>query len=145
MTLVKMNHKPAFGHFFDDEFVRDFFHAPPTANRMNTAAPQANVYETDDAFTLEIAAPGIARQDLKVNVDGKRLTVSYDHAAENNSGQTGKTIRREFVRSSFSRTFSVPQSVSLEAVEAQFENGVLTLTLPKREEAKPLTRQIEVR
>ena len=145
MTLVKLNNKPAFGRFFDDDFVRDFFHAPATATRTNTAAPQVNVLENDNAFVLEVSAPGIAREDLKVNVDGKRLTVSYEHNAEGNNEQTGKTIRREFVRSSFSRTFNVPQSVNLEAVEAAFENGVLTLTLPKREEVKPLTRQIEIR
>ena len=145
MTLVKLNQKPAYGRFFDDTFARDFFNAPAAFNRLNTSTPQVNVHESDTAFTLEVVAPGIDRTDLKVNVEGKRLIISYEHSTESTTESAAKTLRREFALTSFSRSFTLPNSVNPEAVEATFANGVLTLTLPKHEEAKPQARQIEVR
>jgi HSP20 family protein len=98
-------------------------------------APSANIKESEEAFEIELALPGFKKEDFKIEVQDKSLTVSSESKTEN-EGSTENYIRKEFSFNSFSRSFRLPRTVDSEQIAAEFENGILTLTLPKREEAK---------
>ncbi|MEL6592585.1 MAG: Hsp20/alpha crystallin family protein, partial [Bacteroidota bacterium] len=125
--------------FFKDFFGEDFgtFHGGTT--------PAVNVKEEDDKFLLEVSAPGRNKEDFKLEVNNKVLTISSEWKEENETEKAGKYTRREFRYGSFQRSFTLPNTVEGENIKAHYENGVLLLTLPKREEAKDKgVRQIEI-
>ena len=98
-------------------------------------APSANIKESEEAFEIELALPGFKKEDFKIEVQDKSLTVSSESKKENEDSNENY-IRKEFSFNSFSRSFRLPRTVDSEQIVAEFENGILTLTLPKREEAK---------
>ncbi|WP_341226398.1 Hsp20/alpha crystallin family protein [uncultured Arcticibacterium sp.] len=102
-------------------------------NRLKQSTPSANVLESDEAFKLELAVPGFKKEDFKINVDGKNLKISTVKKEESKENY----VRREFSFSSFERFFYLPKSVDVDKIEASYEDGILSLTLPKKEEAKP--------
>lgn len=140
MTLVKNN--PQFVNLFDE-----FFHQFPanwgrdTHGSLN--APAVNIHETDDAYHLELNAPGRNKEDFKVHVENGLLTISYEQ--KENAEQKGyKTIRKEFVYRSFKRSFSLDEKINADSIQAKYENGVLKLYLPKKEEVKVSPKQINI-
>ncbi len=99
--------------------------------------PAVNVKEEEDAFLLEMAVPGRKKEDFKIEVDKHVLTVSTEQEHKDEvKDEDGKYTRREFHYSSFSRSFTLPETVKGDAIEARYDNGVLFLTIPKLEEAK---------
>lgn len=110
-------------------------------NGINLAP--VNIHEAADGFYLEISVPGINKEDLKVNVDKGLLTISYDKKEETKSDDF-KTVRREFSQRSFKRSFTVAEQVNVEAIQAKYENGILKLYLPKKEQAKETPKQVVV-
>lgn len=138
MTLVKFNNRPVANSVFDELFNhfpgtwKDNFHFPPV-----------NVYESQSAFDIELNAAGVAKDDIKVNIEDGQLTISYEKKEENKvEGQ--KSIRKEFSQRSFKRSFNLDEQVDVENISAKHENGVLKLHLPKKEAAKPATKQINI-
>ena len=141
MTLVKVNNRPL-GNLVDDlfnefpsfgkSFAGEYLNFPPT-----------NIHENADAYHVELNVPGRNKEDFKINVDNGLLTVSYEKKDETQSSDY-KTVRREFSYRSFKRSFSVDQQIDAQAIEAKYENGVLKLLLPKKEEVKQGTRQISI-
>lgn len=111
-----------FNGFFNDEYVETF-------------KPSANIIENDDAFEVELALPGYKKDDFKIEVSGNMLSVSTEFTEEDNE-ETDKYLRREFSFKSFNRSFRLPRTVESEKIEASFENGILSLNIPKREDAK---------
>jgi HSP20 family protein len=107
--------------------------------------PSVNISETNDGYQLEIAAPGLAKEDFKISLDKDRLTISSEKSAEKETKE-GKFTRREFNFSSFSRSFVLPKTVNKEAIAAKYENGVLILNVPKKAEVvkEETTRTIEI-
>lgn len=106
--------------------------------------PRVNVIENDEEFRLELQAPGYKKDDLKLSLEDNVLTISADREEE--SAKDEKNYRRrEFVKSSFSRSFSLPELVEEEAIKAEHVDGVLTITIPKRVEVKPEPKQISIR
>ena len=127
--------------FFDDFPVRDFF-----ANTLkhNSTWPAANVKESKDNYQIELAAPGLSKEDFNVNLDGDTLTISAERSNEKKEENVRYT-RKEFRYQSFSRSFTLPETVNSEDIQATYENGVLQLTLPKKvEAAKEAVRTIAV-
>ncbi|AWW00952.1 Hsp20/alpha crystallin family protein [Arcticibacterium luteifluviistationis] len=107
-------------------------------SRQRQSTPAANVSESDEAFKIELAAPGFKKEDFKVNVDGKNLKISTVNAEEEQEEESKETyLRKEFSFSSFERLFYLPKSVDVDKIEASYIDGILNLSLPKREEAKP--------
>ncbi len=105
--------------------------------------PQANVLETKDAYHLELNVPGRNKEDFKISVDKGELTIQFEQKEE--TKQTDyKTIRREFNFRSFKRSFQIDKSVNADTIEARYENGILKLILPKKEEVKEGNKQITV-
>ncbi len=105
-------------------------------SRSNLTVPAVNVKEDGESFNIELAAPGVKKEDFKINVDEKLLTISSEVKKEETEEKDNYT-RKEFNYSSFTRSFTLPKTVDIEKIEASHENGVLHITLPKKEEAKP--------
>ncbi len=137
MTLAKHNYRNL-NNLFDE-----FFNAVP-ANWSNTLnVPPVNIHESQEAFQLELQAPGLCKEDFKISVDKGLLTISYEHKAEAENKDL-KTYRKEFSTQSFKRTFSVDEKIDADAITAKYDAGVLKLELPKKEEVKVQPKQIAI-
>ncbi|MDR2271436.1 MAG: Hsp20/alpha crystallin family protein [Sphingobacterium sp.] len=102
----------------------------------STTVPAVNIKENTDTFVVEVAAPGMAKEDFKITLDGNMLTISSIRE-EKNEEQLDKYTRREFSYQSFQRSFELQKNVvDQDNIQAQYENGLLRLTIPKKEEAK---------
>jgi len=99
--------------------------------------PSANIVENKDDYRISLAAPGLKKSDFNIDVNGNMLTISSEKE-ESKDEKDSRHTRREYNFSSFSRTFTMPDEVSKEKIEAVYEDGILKLTLPKKEEAKKL-------
>lgn len=109
--------------------------------------PAVNVIEHQDGFRIEVAAPGLKKDDFKLNLNHNNLTISGSQETQKEeSDKSGeKYTRREFSYSSFQRTFTLPTSVDADNIQATYTDGVLKIDVPKREEAKVKPpRQIEI-
>lgn len=104
--------------------------------------PAVNIVETETNFRLELAVPGLNKEDFAIKVEKDTLSISAKKETSTVEGEKVKV--REFAYTSFQRHFTLPKTVDAEAIEARYENGVLFLTVPKKEEALPKTRQITV-
>jgi HSP20 family protein len=126
-----------------EEFLgNDFLSNEPV---HNGSVPSVNVIESNDNFRIEVAAPGLRKEDFKIELDNKLLKISSERKSENENKDGEKILRREFGFCSFKRTFSLPDSVSADKIEAKHENGILSVVIPKREEAKiQAVKQIEI-
>jgi HSP20 family protein len=142
MTLVKVNNRP-FGNLFN-ELLNDFPSTARTFGQELFAFPQTNIHETSDAYHLELIVPGRAKEDFKIQVEQGLLAVSFEKKEEPVQAADYKTLRREFELKSFKRSFSVDDKVSVEGIQAKYENGVLKLLLPKKEESKQIAKQINI-
>jgi HSP20 family protein len=148
MTLMKrtQNGFPTFPSFFDRFFEGNLMDWNNwNFSSTDTTLPAVNIKESNDAYLIEVAAPGMAREDFNVNYDNGRLTISSEH--KNEKKDEGKDYtRREFSYQSFQRSFSVPENmVSGDKISAAYKDGILNITLPKREEVKPKPpREIKV-
>ena len=126
-----------FNDFFDTDFMP----------RANCTAPAINVKETDKAYVVELAAPGMKKEDFNVQInDEGNLIVKMEKKNENKEeDKSARYLRREFSYSKFEQTLLLPDDVKREDIKAHVENGVLTVELPKQVEEKvKLSRQIEI-
>ena len=123
---------------FNDAFARDFWNWGLENNSVtNTTIPAINVKETNDNFEVEVAAPGMDKKDFKVELDGNMLTISSEKKNEWQDNDNERYSRKEFSYQSFQRTFQLPKDVvDAEKIQAKYENGLLHLTIPKKEHAK---------
>ena len=108
-------------------------------------APRVNIVETKDDFRVEVQAPGFDKKDRKGGMVDDVLPIRGEHPEESTSTEEVRWTRREFGRSSFERSFTLPKQVQAEGIKAEYVNGVLQLTIPKSEEAKPKMRTISIR
>lgn len=127
--------------FSDSWFNSSLSNWSPAGNTL----PAVNVIENRDDFVIEVAAPGMNRDDFKVELDNHVLTVSSEKEKKEETTE-GTYTRREFTYQSFQRSFALPQEkISGENISAKYENGILRILVPKREEAKVKpARQIQV-
>lgn len=136
-----------FSNFFGSSlFDRDLFDwgNELSTSRLGINVPTANVTETPKEYKLELAAPGLDRNDFKVEVDNGTLTISAEKEEEKKEKDNGYS-RREYSFNSFSRSFALPENVRDSSIEARYDNGVLRIVVPK-EKATPvkLARKVEV-
>lgn len=137
MALVKHNYRNL-NNLFDE-----FFSGVPANWSKDLHVPPVNIYESKEAFHLDLLAPGLNKEDFKINVEKDLLTISYEHKTEEVNKEV-KTYRTEFATRSFKRTFSVDEKIDAEAISAKYDAGVLKLTLPKKEEVKVQPKQITI-
>ena len=97
--------------------------------------PAVNITEQKDNYLVSLAAPGLKKEDFRIDVDGNMLTISSERE-ESKEEKDKKFTRKEYNYSSFSRSFSLPEEINKEKIEATYENGVLKISLPRKEEAK---------
>ncbi|SHN28537.1 Hsp20/alpha crystallin family protein [Chitinophaga sp. CF418] len=136
MSTSLLRATPMLPAFFDDMFKpwKDMFDM--NGSRTWTATvPAVNISEEKDAFKLSLAVPGMSKADFNVDVDGDTLTISAEKE-EKTESKNEKISREEYNYSSFSRSFRLPEGVKKESISAVYQDGVLKLTLPKREENK---------
>lgn len=120
-------------------FMDDFFglQTPPTAfPNAGISLPKVNIRETKDDYFVDLAVPGIQKEDINIDLDNDVLTISADTNADGSKHEENYT-RREFKYASFKRTFTLPDSINYGKIEAEYKDGILSIQLPKREEAKP--------
>ncbi|MBN1132079.1 MAG: Hsp20/alpha crystallin family protein [Bacteroidales bacterium] len=104
----------------------------------NSTLPAVNVAENENEYKIEVAAPGLKKSDFNVNYDNGRLVISSEKRDEKSEKDGDKVTRREFCYQSFQRSFSVPENViDIDKLSAKYEDGILHIALPKREEVKP--------
>ena len=142
MNLIKRNTVP-FPSIIDELLKPDWLGG---IQNFNANVPAVNIKETDTNFGIELAAPGKTKEDFNIEIDHNVLTISSEEKTEKEEKDNqGKYTRREFSYSSFRRAFTLPESVNADSINATYENGVLHVTLPKREEALPKPkRMIEI-
>jgi HSP20 family protein len=146
MTLVKFNNDkrnnalmPGFNDVFESIFNDTFF-----SDRMIARVPAVNISESAENYHIEMAAPGLKKQDFKINIENNVLTISVEQQTEN-SDNNRKYNKREYSYSSFVRSFTLPELADHSRIEAAYEDGVLKVDVAKKEEAKAMSRQIEIK
>ena len=140
MTLMKRTQDwyPTFPSFFDKFFEGNLMDWNNwNYSSTDTTLPAVNVKEDNDSYMIEVAAPGMTKEDFKVDYENGRLTISSERKNESKE-KDGNYTRREFSYQSFQRSFTVPENiVNGEKIAATYKEGILHISLPKREEVKP--------
>ena len=137
MSIVKRNNL-LFPSLMNEFFKPDWFGGMET---LNTTVPAVNIKENEKDFELELAIPGFKKDDFNIEVDENILTISSEVTSENHTNEN-KYTRREFSYNAFKRAFTLPETVDDGKINANYEAGVLRLTLPKREEALPKPKRM---
>ncbi|HXD78602.1 MAG TPA: Hsp20/alpha crystallin family protein [Puia sp.] len=107
--------------------------------------PAVNISEQKDSYVVSLAAPGMKKDDFKIDVDGSTLTISAE-SEETKEDKEERFTRKEFNYTSFTRSFTLPEWINKDKIDASYDNGLLKLTLPKTEEARKLSsRHINVK
>mgnify|MGYP001582936683 CR=1 FL=1 len=145
MALIKFNEgitrsglnpiNDIFESFFNDAYISD---------RMISRVPAVNIYETEGDYRFELAAPGLKKEDFKINLDRNMLHICVEKKSET-SEDTKQYNRREYSYTSFARSFALPDSADDAHIDAEYIDGVLKIKVAKKEEAKMATRQISIK
>lgn len=131
-------------NWLEDIFNRDLQSVFTSNFNTGITLPKVNIKETADDFMVEMAVPGLKKSDFHIEIDNEILSISTETKEESEHKEENYT-RREFGYSSFKRTFNLPESVKDEKINATYENGILNILLPKKEEAKQKpTRSIKI-
>jgi HSP20 family protein len=149
MQLIRRSNSPipTFSRLLDSFLTDEFFmNQGKGASLWNNTMPAVNIKETEDQYELEVAAPGFDKADFQISVEQNVLTISSEK--KNNrekNGEDGRITRCEFSYSAFKRSFDLPEMVNQANISANYNNGILSIVIPKKEEAKPQpARKIEI-
>jgi HSP20 family protein len=125
--------------FFDDDFWG-------FNGIVSSAQVPVNIRETDKTYEMEVVAPGLRKEDFNVSISDNMLTVSFEHKQENKEENKSEGyLRQEYRMQSFSRSFTLDDTVDADKISAQYKDGVLHLSLPKKEGAQKITKSIEIK
>lgn len=147
MTNVKFNGIP-FERTFTS-LVDDFFTEIPTLLKTEIKKPEmkgyvpVNIFEKSDSYQIDVVAPGYEKSDFKINLNQNVLTISAEKPAEQSSS-SDKVIRKEFYQRGFKRTFTVDDKIDSNKIEAQYVNGILIVSLGKKDDVKTSSKDIEI-
>lgn len=140
-VIKKSDNFPYFGSFFDDFFSKDVFDwNTKNFSQLGSTLPSVNVKETETDFQVDLAAPGMKKEDFKVELNNHILSISSEKQEEKEEKKE-KYSRREFNYQSFTRSFSLPDTAAPDGIEASYKDGVLHLIIPKKEVAKTPPKQ----
>lgn len=149
MYLTKRNsrnHRPTFNSLIDGLLQTDFNNCTPSKQHI----PAVNIIESEEAFNIEVALPGISKKEVSIDVDEKILTISREVKEEKTEdGETKienpvKYTRKEFSFQSFKRSFTLPDSIETNSISASAKDGILVISLPKKEESKAVKKTIKI-
>jgi HSP20 family protein len=144
MSLVRFsrNYPSVFDRFFDNDLF-DWSHK--NFSTTNTTLPSVNIKESTQDFVVEVAAPGLEKGDFKIELNRDILTVSSEKKVEKETKEGQQFTCREFSYQSFSRSFTLPNIADGDKIAAKYENGILSISIPKKEEIiSKMNRQIEI-
>lgn len=136
MSLMRLSDQlpSLFDRFFESDLMdwsnRNF-------SSTNTTLPSVNIKESSEDFEVDVAAPGFAKEDFKIELNHNQLTISSEKKVDNETRKGQQFNKREFSYQSFSRTFTLPNIADSDKITARYENGILRIAIPKKEEAKP--------
>jgi HSP20 family protein len=139
MSLIKReNYLPTWSNFFNDFLNRDWYDwSNQNFSLTNTTIPAVNIKENENEFEVDMAAPGMEKDDFRLELNNNVLTISSEKQSELHSDKGKNVTRSEFSYQSFSRSFTLPAIVETDGITAKYENGILRVNIPKKEEAKP--------
>jgi len=142
MQLLKVNGNPRNINNVFDELLSEF---PAFAAKEwnNWNFPPVNIHETKDAYHLELSVPGRVKEDFKINVENGLLVISYEKKEETKQ-EDYKTVKKEFSFRSFKRSFNLDDNLDANNIQAKYENGLLKLFVPKKEQEKTNSKQITI-
>ena len=146
MTLVKFapeRKENVLNPWFNDVF-KSYFNDTLSSDKVSARVPAVNISETAGDFSIELAAPGLKKEDFKISVEKNVLSISADNKSEKN-GEGRKYNRIEYSYSSFVRSFTLPESVDYSKIDASYTDGILNVHIAKKEEAKFQSREISVK
>ena len=133
-----------FPSIFDDLFIENRL---DTDNYESFSIPAVNIKENFSKFVVEFAAPGLMKEDFAIEIEKDVLKVSSNTSGERGESATEedtKFTRKEFNYGNFTRTFQLPETIERDEIEANYENGILRISLPKMEKAKDIKRMVEI-
>lgn len=136
MSLMRFSNQlpTLFDRFFDNDV---FDWSNRNFSATNTTLPAVNIKEDADRFEVEIAAPGFSKKDFKIELDNDVLTISSEKEVKNELKNEERFTRREFSYQSFTRSFTLPNTVHNDKISAKYDGGILKVSIPKKDEAKP--------
>ena len=124
--------------FFDDNFW-------DVEGQLTTGSVPVNVRETEHQYEIDVIAPGCKKEDFNISINDNLLTISFNTKSENSSSQKAGWVRNEYVQRSFSRSFTLDDTVDVNKINATYIDGILHLTLAKNERAKKVSKNIEIK
>lgn len=136
MKIVKFNNKQIFpsliNEFFNDDFGVNFLN-------INHSVPSVNTIENDDSFEIDLAVPGMKKDDFSIELDNNVLIIS----SETSNNVSNENLRlNEFNYSSFQRSFKIPESINLDKIKGNYKNGILKVLLPKKKDSISKTNRV---
>lgn len=139
MTLIR-KHENSLPSIWNDLFERSLFSHPLNGHSEFTVPP-VNISESDNSFLVELAAPGLKKDDFKISLDRNQMSIAVEQSTSTEGETENKTdnvkySKREFSYQSFSRSFTLPETANLEGISASYEDGVLKVSIAKKDEAK---------
>ena len=141
MTIIRKQRPIGIPTLMDDLFNNEFFHAPQKSGSI----PAVNIKEIDTGFELDLAAPGLKKEEFSLKVHDNTLTVSTKHEeSKEETNDEGKYTRKEFSFSSFSRSFNLPEDVDQENIQANYKEGVLKVFIPRKTLESKKVKEIEI-
>ena len=140
LARFNRNYSPSnWEDFFNDSFLNSF-----NEGRQSATCPAVNIIEEEKEFRIDVAAPGLSKKDIKIDLEDDVLTISSEEKHESEE-KNQRYMRREFSYGSFKRSFQIPETIDQEHIKAHHESGVLTIQLPKRKEVvQKASKQIDI-
>ena len=143
MTLIEKKEPsfPGISECFDNFFAKDL----DVFSKFKATIPSINIKEKDEQFIIEVAIPGLTKDDFDINIDNNILIISSNNQQKNEEKQANYT-KREFCFSEFKRSFTLPDTANLDEISANYDNGILTISIQKKDGAKTkLKRKIIIK
>jgi HSP20 family protein len=140
MNVVKRNSAHGFPIVMD-QFFKDILGG---TQYNQIAVPPVNIKETETAFNVELVAPGLKKESFNIEIEKDLITISSENKTEKTEETEGKFTRREFRTAAFKRSFKLPENVKAEEINAAYQDGILNITLPKKEVTEPVKRSIDI-
>lgn len=141
MTMMRFNPTSPLADLFEDLFGDE--QKEKMERRNNECAPSTNILETEKDFKLQMAVPGVNKKDIKIDLEKNILNISSEKSAGEKETEDMKFTRREFMYGTFCRSFTLPEVIDADKINAEVKDGILTVTLPKKEEAR-VSKQIKI-
>lgn len=141
MTMMRFNPHSELADLFEDLFGNQ--RKEKMERRQYDCSPSTNILETNEAFQLQVAIPGVKKEDVKIDLEKNILNISSEKEVEETDNENEKYTRREFAYGTFCRSFTLPDTIDIDNIKAEVKDGILSVTLPKKEETR-ISKKISV-